>query len=517
MRRLLTAVLSVLAIVAVVAPSADAQAPAAAPTTKVTISGFIDTVSAYTRNVGIVDLNYATSDDTEWYNRNRLRPDITAELGSTKFVLGLEIDYAWGQTGASDVTAPNRSGASAGADLNTDIGAAGNSIIEVKWGYVEFGMPGVPWATRVRLGAQPWATTYKQSVLASGDFAGAHFTATLAPPLKFNLSLGQVEESATGSRDGFRNGDDFALITSIEITPFKGLEVRPLYSLFRADGTTSGAARQARGGVATTAAIFPGRATENRHTIGVDARWTAGPFTFDPTVFFQFGKREIVDGAIGGGRLRDQDIRAMLIDLRGGFRTGPLLLEVAGIYTPGNSANEDIRRADTDINYFQAISTDTGYYSGWAEHWALGIDYFTILNSGAAGLNPGVAIGYDKYGLIRVGARASYAVTPAFTVRTGVTANWTDEKVDTDGTKASATGITPGDFRGNDRYLGTELNLGFQWRFAPGLAFDMVGAYTFNGDAMETLTATNVNTGQVRNSQDLKDTQSVIARLRYSF
>jgi hypothetical protein len=113
----------------------------------------------------------------------------------------------------------------------------------------------------------------------------------------------------------------------------------------------------------------------------------------------------------------------------------------------------------------------------------------------------------------------SYAVTPAFTARAAVTANWTDEKVDTGptSTKVAATGLTPGDFRGDDRYLGTEFDLGFQWRFAPGLTFDLVGAYTFTGDALQAGLSTNAGTTGAFRDQDARDIQTVHARLRYNF
>jgi hypothetical protein len=518
MRRVFAVGLAVVATTAMLAVPALAQAPAAPPTPKVTITGFIDTVASYTKNLSVVDLNYDKTGDDEVYARNRLRPDIMAEVGTTKFVLGLEVDYAWGQTGAGDVAGPNRSGASGGADLNTDLGAAGNAIIELKWGYVEFDMPGIPWGTRVRLGAQPWAATYKLATLANGDFAGAHVTATLAPPVKLNFTYGQVEEESTGSRDGFLRGEDFAIITSVEITPFKGLDIRPIYSFFRSEGTTAGASRQGRGGVSNADAFFPLDASESRHTIGVDARWRSGPFSLDPTVFFQFGDREVSPFG-GGGGVVEQDRRAWFFDIRGGFQAGPLLLELAGIYTTGNKAQHDIRNGRTDVKFYEPISTDTSFYGAWAEHWALGIDYFNIIYSGAAGLNPGVAIGYDKYGLIRIGSRVSYAVTPAFTLRAAATANWTDEKVDTDGAIAAATGITPaaGAARsGDSRYLGTEVDLGFQWRFAPGVAFDVVGAYTFTGPAMAAAVSTPTS-GGARDANNVENITTATARIRFSF
>src|ERR1041384_909709 len=143
----------------------------------------------------------------------------------------------------------------------------------------------------------------------------------------------------------------------------------------------------------------------------------------------------------------------------------------------GNKAKDRIDLNESRIKFYQPISTDSGYWSGWAEIWALGIDYFNAIRNGNNGLQTITAIGYDKYGLIRVGARASYALTPAFTLRAAANANWTAQEVDTASTLSAATGLTPGDCTaaqhvfagcrdaGNARYLGTEINLGFQWRF----------------------------------------------------
>jgi long-subunit fatty acid transport protein len=131
---------------------------------------------------------------------------------------------------------------------------------------------------------------------------------------------------------------------------------------------------------------------------------------------------------------------------------------------------------------------------------------------------------------MRLGARASYALTPAFTLRTAVTANWTAEEVDTNSTLTNAAGLLPGDCtvrasagaggtcrdQGDARYLGTELNVGFQWRFAPNVAFDLVGAYMWSGEALATHLTTG-NTGGARNGRNPQDVQSIAARMRYSW
>ncbi len=481
MRKFLAVLTALIATLALVAADASAQAPAP----KVTINGLVDMISSWSDNMSHDDSDYSLDDDDQWYARTRLRPDLTAELGTTKFVLGLEIDYAWGDTPGTA-----RFGTSAGADLNTDVAG----IIELKWGYLEFDVPALPGA-RLRLGAQPFAVTRKPAVLATGDFAGAHFTWGATPGIRVNITYAQIEEEITGPETGFTFGEDWAAFFSVDISPFKGLDIRPLYSYARFAGRTSSAARQGRGGV-NPVASFAQTDDESRHTLGVDARWKVGPFSIDPTILLQFGERDIAGN--------EQDRSAWLVDLRGGWQAGPLLLEAAFIYTSGNKAGDDVTGGD-DIDFFEPISTDTSFYAGWANIFALGIDYFNILYARASGLNPGNAIGYDKYGLMRFGARATYALTPAFSVNGAVTASWTAEKVDTSSALATTSGLTPGDGSGDDRYLGTEADLGLTWRFAPGVAFDLVGAYLFAGDAL----------GFANN--DPEDVKTIAARVRYTF
>jgi len=543
-----------LAIIALIAMTGPVSAQP-----KVTITGFVDNITSWDKNMSVVDINPARSKDVEWYARTRVRPDITAEVGTTKFVLGLEIDATWGQTSAQDTNVclnaacpaqpgvGQRSGANGGWDLNTDT----QGIIEIKWAYTEFDMPIIPVPTRLRLGAQPFEAQYKLAALANGDFAGVHMTSQLTPMVKLNLTYAMPEESSTGPVDNFIRGDDMVFIGSVEITPFKGLDIRPIFSYANFIGVTNGASRQGRGGLATGAGVYqtcpgtsgPGTGAcgtgsassiEDRYTVGVDARWRFGAFSLDPTVFYQFGSRDqiapVSSFTSGPGVHSNLRRDAWFADIRGGWQAGPLLLELAAIYTTGNKAKDRIDLNRSSLKFYEPINTDTSYYATWAEIWALGIDYFNIIRSGAPGLNPGVAIGYDKYGLIRFGARGSYALTPAFTIRTAVTANWTAEEVDTRGTLTAATGITPRcpafaldngtcTDTGTSRYLGTELNLGFQWRFVPNVALDVVGAYMFAGNALATHLTTSASGAGLpaRNGRDPQDTAAVTARVRYSW
>jgi hypothetical protein len=220
---------------------------------------------------------------------------------------------------------------------------------------------------------------------------------------------------------------------------------------------------------------------------------------------------------------------AWYVDLRSGWQAGPLLIEALGVYTSGNKATDRIDLNRGRLKFYEPITTDNGSITGWTELQGGGhVDYSNRIRANAGSLNPGVAIGYDKYGLIVGGLRASYALTPTFTLRTTATARWTAEEVDTASAVSAGLGLTPrctaitldrGQCidKGTSRYYGTELNLGFQWRFAPNIAFDLVGAYFFAGHALSSPAIANVATGVVSDGRHPHDVQAVSARVRYSF
>ena len=66
---------------------------------------------------------------------------------------------------------------------------------------------------------------------------------------------------------------------------------------------------------------------------------------------------------------------------------------------------------------------------------------------------------------------------------------------------------------GDNSYLGTELNGGFTWRFAPNAAFDLAAYYLFAGSALETTEL--LNGVPVKRNQN--DAYYATARVRLSF
>ena len=574
MRRTVAVVACLVAILGLVAPAAFAQAP----TPKVTINGLFDQITSAGANQ--YDGDFSRKGDKEWYARTRFRPDFTFEVGRTKAVLGLEMDLTYGAAGScsagpSKNGAPcvgEKNGATASSTLNTDV----TGIFEIKWMYTEFDltgkdslMPFIPVGTVARVGAQPFATlgTYRATYTA-GDFMGISAVTTWAPNLKTSLAYIQIDEQlADSDRAGFNGsgpgikgtrGDDFAVIFSPEFTPFKGLDIKPIYSFAYFQGTTSGSSRRSATNITTSstyAGFTPGGnvagATayqlenntagaagaayangdpsqhESRHTIGIDARWRSGPFSLDPTVLYQFGKRSNVDytGPAGSAFQKhsvEADMNSWLFDVQGGFQLGPLLIEARGMYTTGNKAGDNIAKG---INYFEPLDLDTNYWITWANIFALGVDYF---NGNPHSMSNN--IGYDRYGRGGFGVRVTYSLTPELAIYTSVSPTWTAQKVDTDTTVAGITQSGSAGIRvcsraadigstcfvkGDSSYLGTEADLGLTWRFAPNTAFDLVGAYLFAGSALDTRVC-NGAAGPCH-KEDAANAWTAVARVRLAF
>jgi hypothetical protein len=561
-RSLVTAVLAFV-ILAMLAPPVFAQAPDGTPAPKVTITGTFDQITSAGRN--IYDGNFTRDNDREWYARTRFRPDFEFAVGRTKAVLGIELDLNYGQTGSNDGGFPGNSSGSAcgfaggckgngsaggGLDLNTDVAG----LFEIKWIYTEFDltgkdslMPFIPVPTVARLGGQPFGTIANYKVYyANGDFAGVDLYTTFAPEIKNHFAWVDVEDQLAGGNRAVpsartNRGKDYAIIVSPEFTPFKGLDMKPMFSWFHGDGVTSTNARRnafnvrtvggtmnsslANGNDNAANTLSGGDAAmhEERYTVGLDARWRVGPFGLDPTISYQWGAYDTQANRTNGtvGTVRG-DASAWLFDAIASYQLGPLLLEFRGAYSTGNKARDNLSLSK---RYYEPLDLDTGYWSGgWLGILGLGVDYFN--GGGGANLGMDTNIGYDRYGRASFALRATYSLTPALSFYGVVSPNWTAEKVDTDtGCPAltvanSATGCTSrvainsNSFaQGDSSYLGTEVNGGFTWRFAPNAAFDLAGYYLIAGHALDMTEQLN----GVAVKRDARDGYYAAARVRLSF
>jgi hypothetical protein len=501
-------ILAAIAALGMLAPPAMAQAPAP----KVTINGLVDFVISSHKNVSGIDATDGGKDDST-YSRERGVFTLTGEVGRTKGVWAVELDFTNGAgqvtSGAGGSQARDSRITSAGTSSNIDLDTDVSGAVETKWLYVETPvtgpgsiMPFIPVPTLGRFGAQPArGHEYKNGIVFAGDFPGAAFETTWAPNLRSTLTFVQIGE-ATDPVSAPNQFDSIAILASAELEVFKGFTVKPTYVWTSTDGGNCGTANLSNhpkngfnpntcGTAASPGALEVLNATASglrlsRHTIGGDIRWTSGPFSLQPTFLYQFGDQEIRPVTVNGRRRDEVDIHAWIFDVIGGFRTGPLLIEGRFMYTPGMGAEHQVQNG-SDIGYYQIpVNGGFGYMAGWSEINTSGIDYNNPFLGGVSGVGLRNAPSYDKYGRIFVALAADYSLTPALTLKSLVNFQWTDEDVDTSGV-LSATGLTSPRTRGRqdeESYLGTELNVGLTYRFAPNVAFDLIGAYMFTGEAL---------------------------------
>jgi hypothetical protein len=388
----------------------------------------------------------------------------------------------------------------------------------MKWLYVEvpFTGPGsllpfIPAASLLRGGAQPArGHDYKNGILLSGDLPAVTIESTWAPNLRSTVTYVQAREqldevTAPGALESY------ALVGSVELDVYKGFTVKPTFAYA---SFTGGSGQSSLGNPNTSGLVFNDvNAKMWRSTLGGDIRWTAGPLSIQPTVFFQWGEQECT-AAVSEDctSTRDVKIRTGIIDTIVGYRMGPLNIEFRGMYTPGNKANEVVTNGD-DINYYRGINPAFGYMAGWTDIQTSGVEYNTALLAGSPGVSMRTSPSYDKYGRIFLAGAADYALTPALTLTGLLNMSWTAEKVDTNGV-LDANGITSDTTsRGDSRYLGTEVNAKMTYRFAPNVAFDLIGAYMFTGAAMDH--AREENNGHDREKAD--DVYKLTARVRFTF
>ncbi|HMH54439.1 MAG TPA: hypothetical protein VK548_29660 [Candidatus Acidoferrum sp.] len=515
----------VILIALVILGAAAGPSFAQTPAPKVTINGLVDFVTTAYWGLGQQSQNGAISPNQPtvdlgnkkhgWYSRERGVFTITGEVGRVKGVWAVELDFQNGasnfnassQPGSLTTVGPSHTGQSAPFDLDTDVQGA----VETKWLYLETPVTGpgsllsfIPVTTIGRFGGQPFrGHDYKPGILATGDFPGVNLETRWTPSVRSTLTFVQISEQL----DRFiapNQKDSWALLASLEVDVFKGLTIKPTYAYGEWDGGNCGTTNLGTVGwggynpntncpavVAGTVA-GPGLVGRNirRHYLGADVRWTMGPFSLQPTFIYLLGEQEVPNRS---GVINDVDIRSYIFDTIGGFRTGPLLIEARIMYTPGMDANQDIQNAGGGtIRTYRPINPGTSYMNGWSEIWKSGIDYQSGLLVNRGGMTLRESASFDKYGRIFFGIAADYSLTPALTL-TGITnVSWTDTAVDTKGTSAAATGLTPSGITtagnpfkgGKERYLGNEWVGRLTYRFASNVSFDLALSALITGDAL---------------------------------
>ena len=526
-----------LTAVAAQADLCDAQTP----WPNFSITGVVDTVFTYGSNV--FDGNFASASDGGWRERNRVRLSLIHEIEPLRLkeVLQLQSDLRWHEAGG----------------LGDEAGAIGfqrrnGEPLFVRYAFVEFPLPWpspMPYST-LRLGLQPFDTTLKPAVLFTDDFAGFWLRSELTDRVTLELGYAalDVPDATVLLRDN-RGADSLVFLSVTFEVPHTGTgtfaRLRPILAYFAASGLTDDAARcriQCAGLPANRrgAGYFPNGGTEHRYYAGLDAElsWEA-EFHFAPTFIYMTSTADTAGDAATlalscggtpcpaspGARRQQMLTRSWLVDLRGGWRCRLLAVncealhvESLAMWTPGDASHHNLFRKN---RVYHPVGTHGNYLLGWNEILAPGsVDYLTGTAHGM-----GENIGLGRYGRIQVGTRVSYTLwrtgyDEAIASVKGSTA-WTDQAVDTDagpvsGTNTPAFGNVPcaiaetncrpgNNRRGDERYIGTELSVGFTYRLALGLTFDVVGAYLFAGGALDSAT------------RAARNAQLVAARVRFQF
>jgi hypothetical protein len=534
MRRSVVVVLAVLAILGLLAPPSFAQAPAP----KVTINGLVDFVTTayqnWSQNAGgnptpgltpgcstataCPAPDPATGDKRGWYSRERGVFTITGEVGKVKGVWAIELDFTNGagnfganaNTGFLNVMGVAQSGTTSNFNLDTDTKGA----VETKWLYLETPVTGpgsllpfIPVATIGRFGGQPFrGHDYKFGILASGDFPGVTLETTWTPNVRSTVTFVQIGEQLDRGI-ALNQKDNWAIIASLEADVFKGLTIKPTYAYAFYDGGNCGLSNlgtpgwggynpntNCPGTIATPGAALPSVASTpgnvgrniERNYFGADVRWTAGPFSIQPTFIYLLGNQQILQ--LGSPIVKNVPIRSYIADVIAGFRTGPLNIEARAMYTPGEDANmNNLNGGGGTIRRYDPINPGYAYMNGWTEIWVGNVDYASSFLVNRSGLVLRESPSYDKYGRIFLAAAADYSLTPALTFRLVSNVSWTDTKVDTKANYVAAAGIgnSANPFAGGlHRYLGNEWIGGLTYRFAPNVTFDLALAALITGDAL---------------------------------
>jgi hypothetical protein len=511
MRRFTPVAVAVAALFGAIMP-----ASAQLPEPKVTINGFFDVITTVSKNWSGLDVTDGGKDQG-WYSRERGQFTITGEVGRTKGVLAIEMDAI---NGAGTVSAGNTNNFDLDTDLNDNVTRNGG-FLEVKWLYLETPITGpgslvpfIPVPTILRAGAQPArGHSYKFGILFSGDFPGVMLDTTWTPDVRSTVTYAQIGEGLDKitAPDRVTNNEDWAILASVEFAAFRGFLIKPTYAYAEYTcGNTQGTGvlgTEAKNGFGAglCTALTDRNFDTRRHTLGGDVWWTTGAFMVQPTFLYQFGEQ-----GIGTPDGKTVAIQTWIFDTTARFRAGLFNVEGRFMWTPGMRAEDTVQSGRDTIRYYQPINSGFGYMAGWAEIQSVGVEYAGGLLSPAAGVALRQSPSYDKYGRIFAALAADYVLTPALTLKSLVNMSWTDQAVDTHGT-LSFLGLSSTGARGTERYLGTEINLGLTYRFAPNVAFDLMGAYMFVGSAMN---HANTPGGDVK---DADDVYKAVARVRFTF
>jgi hypothetical protein len=470
---------------------------------RLTVTGFIDNHIRYTQNLSAVDDN--VTDGTAVDNDDPLDPDVlcrgncddesdfrgrtrarlffnVAANEFSKAVVGFEIDQAWGTTSASG----------GGFDFGTD-----NIVVEVKWAYVDIKIPNTP--VSFRAGGLPLqADRLKGScILLCMDVGGVDVEIAFDPQLILSMYFSNTEEEEDKVLQAGNFGDDYFTGLTLMTTPMKGLKANLIFAFqhLQGDAPTS-----------TLRIDSLDQDREDRWWIGVEGEFKMGNFLFSPTFIYGGGTRDFATGD-------DIGISTFIADVRAGVIVGPVTVTGKFAYTPGNDSDDNLGAGGDDINFWQSIAVDTVHRPvEWFE--IFGFNHDTTSPS-MFGSNDSRSLrsnlSFDQFGLIHGAVRADFQAHPKLTVSGAVGFFATTENVGPP-SGGRAQGLTPTrSYTGDDKYLGTELDVFLRYALFKGVDVDVYFAHAFTGDALDLV---DVATGQQSSAQDIT---AAGTRLLYRF
>lgn len=247
--------------------------------------------------------------------------------------------------------------------------------------------------------------------------------------------------------------------------------------------------------------------------VGFDARYRLGSLSIEPSFIYLLGTRKFV----GGSEVDFDAYQAHLILL---YTTGPWVLGGKFGYASGNKADDDINNRGignpADVKGFRPLGVDGGHVFGqWLE--SLGSSDVDGTGSAQGPTSPGENGIFDRFGQLRVTAKAEYKYTDVLTIEGAAGAVWTAEPTGCPasvrtgsitgpcGGPSTSAGTSAFNFTGDSKYAGTEVALGLRYTIMPGLTWTPRFAWAFLGDAWES------------NNRNVQDAWVFVNRVIYIF
>jgi hypothetical protein len=350
-------------------------------------------------------------------------------------------------------------------------------------------------------------------LLYTNDAGGGDVRFTFSDQASLLLYYVQLEEDLDRYTGSAKIGEDYITGGSLILKPISGLELH-LLGVYGHGQEPFGPALTGNGGpFDAVAGDTINIATESRYYLGFDSRYSIGNLRIEPSFIYLLGTRKFSDGT-------DTKFNAYQAHMVLFYTTGPWLFGGKFGYASGNKADDDINGRGignkSDVKGFRPLGVDGGHVFGqWLE--ILGSSDVDGTGSTQGPTSPGENGIFDRFGQIRVTAKAEYKYTDVLTFEGAAGSVWTTEKSGCPaslrigsitgpcGGATTSAGTPAFNFTGNSKYVGTEVAAGLRYTIMPGLTWTPRFAWVFMGDAWST------------NDRKAQDAWVLINRMIYIF